>query len=112
MSQAVSLRRRLSDKDANGRPIIVLPPVRRWVVEKAMSPDESAFYRGLEERSQDRFHKYLREGFQQNYANILVLRLRQACIHPYLAQTPGAPQGELGEGRLPPHAPALHPPPL
>ena len=48
---------------------------------------------------QERFLEYAREGFTVNYANILVLltRLRQACVHPFLAQSPGqtaAPEGD------------------
>ena len=58
---------------------------------------------------QAEFLEYTRQGFEVHYANILVMltRLRQACVHPFLAQTKtavmplppeGAETGDDAEG--------------
>ncbi|KAJ3131537.1 hypothetical protein HDU90_008204 [Geranomyces variabilis] len=71
----------------DGKPIIELPP--KVVSEDRMdfSSEEREFYTALEQRAQIRFSRYLKKGtVMKNYANVLVLllRLRQACLHPYL----------------------------
>ncbi|KAJ3185546.1 hypothetical protein HDU87_000169 [Geranomyces variabilis] len=71
----------------DGKPIIELPA--KVVSEDRMdfSPEEREFYTALEQRAQIRFSRYLKKGtVMKNYANVLVLllRLRQACLHPYL----------------------------
>lgn len=50
--------------------------------------EEREFYESVEKQTQVQFNYFVREGFESNYANILVLltKLRLACIHPYLAQ--------------------------
>ena len=132
-------------KGADGRPIVVLPPKTLQTMQVVLSPDEQAFYRSMENKSQKQFNVYVREGWRQNYHHILVrsplpaqvvacipvyssrmlsalhrerlckcltdgvftlgawteqvllLRLRQACIHPYLAQVRGDPEAEAIE---------------
>ncbi|KAK9811296.1 hypothetical protein WJX72_001345 [[Myrmecia] bisecta] len=87
-------RRRTKESQIDGRPIIVLPKKTVTVITQDFTPDELAFYDALENKTQDRFNKYVRQGFAANYANILVLllRLRQACVHPYLAQSSSSGQ--------------------
>ena len=131
-------------KGADGRPIVVLPPKTLETIHIVLSPDEQAFYRSMEDRSQKQFNVYVREGWRQNYhhilvrspvpatsfariqpyasrmlqamlrdsarvlqmgvfplgawtAQVLLLRLRQACIHPYLAQVWGDTEAEAVE---------------
>lgn len=57
-------------------------------IETQFSPAESAFYKALEERADQSLEKMMK-GRTVNYANalVLLLRLRQACNHPRLAQT-------------------------
>ncbi|KAK3402169.1 SNF2 family N-terminal domain-containing protein [Sordaria brevicollis] len=57
-------------------------------IETEFSPAENAFYKALEERADQSLEKMMK-GRTVNYANalVLLLRLRQACNHPRLAQT-------------------------
>ncbi|KAK3342470.1 SNF2 family N-terminal domain-containing protein [Neurospora tetraspora] len=57
-------------------------------IETEFSPAEKAFYKALEERADQSLEKMMK-GRTVNYANalVLLLRLRQACNHPRLAQT-------------------------
>ena len=68
----MTLRRQKSDKEADGRPIVVLPPKTVRVVQCAFTPEERDFYESMEKRTQAQFQKYVREGWAQNYAHILV----------------------------------------
>lgn len=84
--KAIMLRRK-KDSQVDGKPILKLPPKTESVVYAKLSPDEKAFYKQLEEKSQVLFSKYLRENtIGKNYSFILVLllRMRQACCHPHL----------------------------
>lgn len=86
---AVTMRRR-KDSTFGGAPIVSLPPRTVNVVQIPFAtPEERSFYDSIEQKSQDRFEEYARRGFAVNYANILVLltRLRQAAVHPHLAQS-------------------------
>lgn len=52
-------------------------------------PEQKAFYEALQQRQKLKFNMYLKEGIvMKNYMEVLtwVLRLRQACDHPYLVQ--------------------------
>ncbi|KAJ3681241.1 hypothetical protein LUZ60_015730 [Juncus effusus] len=83
------LLRRTKDTLINGEPIINLPKKEICLSKVEFSPEERAFYVRLEERSRQQFKAYAAAGtVKQNYANILLmlLRLRQACDHPLLAQ--------------------------
>ncbi|BDA45031.1 Helicase-like transcription factor [Coccomyxa sp. Obi] len=86
--QAVTLRRMKNDM-FDGKPLIVLPPKIVAVEHLRFSEQEDAIYAAFEEKSRLDFKEYLRIGFGANYSHILVLlmRLRQVCIHPWLAQS-------------------------
>ncbi|CAL8469222.1 g8763 [Coccomyxa elongata] len=86
--QAVTLRRMKNDM-FEGKPLIVLPPKTVAVEQLRFSEQEDAIYAAFEEKSRLDFNEYLRVGFGANYSHILVLlmRLRQVCIHPWLAQS-------------------------
>ena len=92
------LRRTKETVDASGKPILQLPPRRSKLVRIPFSPAEADYYRALHSRSKTQFDAYVAEGkLLSNYASVLelLLRLRQACDHPYLAQS----RGGLGASR-------------
>ncbi|CAG8565974.1 10588_t:CDS:10 [Dentiscutata erythropus] len=83
------LLRRTKDSKLDGKPLLILPEKTVSFVKQDFSRDEREFYDALEKRSRIEFNRYLKEGsVLKNYAYILVmlLRLRQACNHPFLTQ--------------------------
>lgn len=81
------LLRRTKDSLIDGKPIINLPPKSEEVHHVTFDEDESAFYHALQTKTRIQFNKYVATGsVGKNYSSILVLllRLRQACCHPYL----------------------------
>ncbi|KAI8881727.1 hypothetical protein K501DRAFT_334481 [Backusella circina FSU 941] len=89
LMKAISLRR--SKKTLiDGRPILNLPERNVHMTHIDFSPDERTFYSALNDRVQARFNAYVRAGtVMKNYSSVLVLllRLRQACLHPELTLT-------------------------
>lgn len=88
--------RRTKDSRLDGKPIIELPPRydRPFYVE--FNDDQREFYQALEVQQQLQFNKYLVNGaVMKNYMHILILllRLRQACDHPFLLKNIGIPDG-------------------
>ncbi|KAH8661940.1 SNF2 family N-terminal domain-containing protein [Xylariales sp. PMI_506] len=84
--KAILLRRTKNSK-INGQPIIDLPPKSEFVDHVIFGEDEHKYYRDLERDSQVKFSKFLREGSvgkKYQVVLVLLLRLRQACCHPYL----------------------------
>ncbi|KAI8916989.1 SNF2 family N-terminal domain-containing protein, partial [Powellomyces hirtus] len=84
--EAVCLRRNKKGT-VDGAPIIVLPEKHSHHDQPTFSESEQEFYTALEHRIQLKFSAYVRAGtVMKNYTNILVLllRLRQACCHPFL----------------------------
>lgn len=82
-----TMLRRTKESKLDGKPLVSLPPRQISRTDVTFSEDEQQFYRALEERVQLQFNKYLKQGtVMKNYANalVLLLRLRQACCHPYL----------------------------
>eukprot|EP00053_Salpingoeca_punica_P018186 m.177383 g.177383 ORF g.177383 m.177383 type:complete len:597 (-) comp17379_c3_seq4:437-2227(-) len=85
--QPLLLRRTKDSLDKNGLPILTLPPSHVSIVRLQMSEQEQTFYEALQTRSKSRFTEFQAAGtVMRNYANILelLLRLRQACDHPFL----------------------------
>ena len=81
------LLRRTKKSLIDGKPILDLPPKNTEHQIAEFSRDEISLYRSLETKSQLQFNKYLKAGLVgKNYSNVLILllRLRQACCHPYL----------------------------
>ncbi|KQK10005.2 hypothetical protein BRADI_2g51727v3 [Brachypodium distachyon] len=73
----------------DGKPIISLPPKTISLKTVNFTGEERAFYNALEAESREQFKVYAAAGtVKQNYVNILLmlLRLRQACDHPYLVK--------------------------
>ncbi|KAL6844538.1 hypothetical protein ACP4OV_026211 [Aristida adscensionis] len=83
----IVLLRRTKETLIDGEPIIKLPPKTIQLNKIDFTEEERAFYLTLEEGSRQKFKAYDAAGtIEQNYANILVLllRLRQACVHRVL----------------------------
>ncbi|RHZ44052.1 hypothetical protein Glove_768g12 [Diversispora epigaea] len=80
---------RTKDSTLNGKPILQLPEKTIDMVTNEFSQDERQFYDALETKSRIEFNRYLKDGsVLKNYAYILfmLLRLHQACNHPFLTQ--------------------------
>lgn len=76
----------------DGNPIVNLPPKIVNIRPVEFSDAEYELYKAIETKSQIRLNRYLKKGtVSNNYANILVmlLRLRQICCHPHLANDLG-----------------------
>jgi SNF2 family DNA or RNA helicase len=96
LMKAISLRR---SKKAliDGRPILNLPERNINMTHINFSPDERIHYDFVNQRAQARFTKYMQQGtVMKNYSSVLVLllRLRQACLHPSLTVVEGEGEGE------------------
>lgn len=88
--------RRTKDSRLDGKPIIELPPRTDKPSFVEFNDEQRAFYQALEVQQQLKFNKYLRNGaVMKNYIHILILllRLRQACDHPFLLKNLGIPEG-------------------
>ncbi|KAI9498457.1 SNF2 family N-terminal domain-containing protein [Zychaea mexicana] len=84
--KAIALRRSKKAK-IDGRPILNLPERNVHFTHINFTPDERAFYDFVNQKSQAQFNRYMKAGtVMKNYSSVLVLllRLRQACLHPRL----------------------------
>lgn len=87
--KAIMLRRTKNSK-IDDKPIINLPPKIEEEIHVVFGADEAGFYKDLEQHSQVQFNRYLKAGaIGKKYTIVLtlLLRLRQACCHPYLHLT-------------------------
>jgi DNA repair protein RAD5 len=81
------LLRKKTTIDASGKPIVSLPPATIRTVELEFSETERDFYMAIYRRCKTKFDEFVSSGRAlHNYATILelLLRMRQACDHPYL----------------------------
>lgn len=88
--------RRTKESRLDGKPIIELPPRTDQPAFVEFNNEQRAFYQALELQQQLKFNKYLTDGaVMKNYLHILILllRLRQACDHPFLLKNRGIPEG-------------------
>lgn len=88
--------RRTKDSRLDGKPIIKLPPRIDNPAFAEFNDEQREFYQALEVQQQLKFNKYLINGaVMKNYIHILILllRLRQACDHPFLLKNLGIPEG-------------------
>ena len=112
--QAVLLRRTKTSK-IDGQPVIKLPERRLQLVQAEFStPEERDFYAKLSQEANSQLAAMQKEGtLRQNYVNVLwmLLRLRQACNHPWLVRgthhvyrraTPEAAAEAASAAKLPP----------
>jgi DNA repair protein RAD5 len=82
------LRRTKRSRDADGNSIVDLPPKTVELVRLQFSDEERAFYQAVYDRSRAEFNGFVASGTSMtSYIAIfaLLLRLRQACNHPFLA---------------------------
>lgn len=91
LMKAISLRR---SKKAmiDGKPILDLPARNVNMTHIDFTPDERNHYDFVNQTAQARFNKYMAAGtVMKNYSSVLVLllRLRQACLHPSLTLQEG-----------------------
>ncbi|KAK8104010.1 uncharacterized protein PG998_011043 [Apiospora kogelbergensis] len=87
--RAIMLRRTKASK-IDGDPIITLPPKTEVIDYVTFGPDEQQYYDDLARDARVMFSKFLRAGtVGKHYRYILerMLRMRQACCHPYLHLT-------------------------
>ncbi|KTW26006.1 hypothetical protein T552_03276 [Pneumocystis carinii B80] len=85
-----TLLRRTKASTINGKPLLTLLPKSVELVYIIFSDEEQAFYKKLEAESQLQVTQYVNENILgYHYTNLLVLllRLRQACDHPWLVKT-------------------------
>ncbi|KAI0441994.1 hypothetical protein F4803DRAFT_389198 [Xylaria telfairii] len=90
------LLRRTERTLVDNKPILTLPALTVQTVDVAFDKDQLEYYKSLEQRSQLRVNRYLKEGtVTRNYWYILllILRLRQCCCHPYLIKDHAIPEG-------------------
>ncbi|EMR09914.1 hypothetical protein PNEG_01674 [Pneumocystis murina B123] len=84
-----TLLRRTKTSTINGKPLLTLLPINIELVYTIFSDEEHAFYKKLEAQTQLQVSHYVNENvLGSHYTNLLVLllRLRQACDHPWLVK--------------------------
>ncbi|WVR06061.1 hypothetical protein IAU60_003089 [Kwoniella sp. DSM 27419] len=84
--KAIMLRR-TKDATIDGKKILNLPGRTVTITDCDFDLEERAFYDALEKKTELTFNKFLRNGTaMNNYTSVLtmLLRLRQACVHPSL----------------------------
>ncbi|KAA6420225.1 MAG: hypothetical protein FRX49_09888 [Trebouxia sp. A1-2] len=91
------LLRRTKTSTIDGEPVVKLPPREQQLVCKAFSASEQRFYDQVQQESMQKL-KALEEGGGNSYVNMLwlLLRLRQACSHPWLVRGTAAQYGGAG----------------
>ncbi|KAF3063703.1 putative ATP-dependent helicase C23E6.02 [Daldinia childiae] len=84
------LLRRTKKSKIDGKPIVPLKEKIEVIDHVVFDPDQQEYYDTLEKDARVQFSKYLRAGtIGKHYTKVLILllRLRQACCHPYLHLT-------------------------
>ncbi|KIK70117.1 hypothetical protein GYMLUDRAFT_255303 [Collybiopsis luxurians FD-317 M1] len=84
--------RRKKDSKLDGKILIELPPKDITLQRLEFSEEEREIYDAVEKRMQTQFNRFLKAGtVLKNYSTVLVLllRLRQCCVHPSLIQEEG-----------------------
>ncbi|KAJ1553130.1 hypothetical protein HK096_009108, partial [Nowakowskiella sp. JEL0078] len=87
--------RRIKSSLLDGKPIIVIPPKEVSLIRQDFNESELEFYKAVEQRVQLKFNSYVKAGtVMNNYSHVLVLllRLRQACLHPGLVSKDFQPE--------------------
>lgn len=99
---ATFMLRRMKNSLLDGKRLIELPEKTVSMIRLEFSPEEREVYKMVEIRSQAKFNKFLRAGtVLKNYHQVLVLllRLRQVCVHPTLITEDGRAYLLPGEQR-------------
>lgn len=89
--EGVCLRRTKETRLEDGKRLLDLPDRNIMFLNAQFSPDEAAFYRAVELRMQLKFNAFVQKNKStQNlvtHALELLLRMRQACLHPLLVSS-------------------------
>ena len=98
------LRRTKDMRDVDGRPIVAMQPRRNVTTLCGLRGIEKRFYAQLKARSVQTFEGFVAGGsINRRYLEILILllRMRQACDHPFLAlqEQRNASHGSASGGR-------------
>lgn len=86
------LLRRTKQTTINGVPIVDIPPRQQELMKAPFTPEEASFYKQVETDIKEQLSKMAANGSGSQYINMLylLLRLRQACNHPWLVKAGGA----------------------
>lgn len=97
MLQGILLRRTKTTK-INGEPIVSLPERNLSLSVETMSPQEQAYYSDVQANVRKQV-KVLANSGEQQYLGmlLLLLKLRQACCHPWLLDKSNAFVRSQGE---------------
>ena len=99
----IILRRTKDTVDkTTGKAIVTLPKRSIYLHQVQFSKAENEFYQSLFQRSKAEFDGYVASGtLANNYATILtlLLRLRQACDHPFLVLGKNSGDGSVNENK-------------
>ncbi|KAL0049899.1 hypothetical protein WJX82_000239 [Trebouxia sp. C0006] len=92
------LLRRTKTSTIDGEPVVKLPPREQQLVCKAFSASEQRFYNQVQQESMQKLKALEEGGGSNSYVNMLwlLLRLRQACNHPWLVRGTAAQYGGAG----------------
>ncbi|KAL0027476.1 hypothetical protein WJX77_004115 [Trebouxia sp. C0004] len=92
------LLRRTKTSTIDGEPVVKLPPREQQLVCKAFSASEQRFYDQVQQESMQKLKALEEGGGGNSYVNMLwlLLRLRQACNHPWLVRGTAAQYGGAG----------------
>ncbi|TMW67746.1 hypothetical protein Poli38472_007418 [Pythium oligandrum] len=96
----ILLRRTKHSRDAHGKNIVELPPKHIEIAKLQFTEEEREFYQAVYDRSRAEFNGYVSSGAgMSSYIAIfaLLLRLRQACDHPFLALGRNSEQAAAGD---------------
>ncbi|KAI1267760.1 hypothetical protein F5Y18DRAFT_310085 [Xylariaceae sp. FL1019] len=88
--------RRTEKSKVDGKPIFTLPKLTVVTEEAEFNDDQTKFYQALEQRTQLEMNMYIKQGNPTRiymHALLLLLRLRQACDHPFLLNDLTIPTG-------------------
>lgn len=99
--------RRTKGSKIDGEPVVKLPERLVRLEQKDFNEEEREFYKKLEAEFSQKVKKFQAEGtMRQNYVSMLwmLLRLRQACNHPWLVRDgktgSGSGQHQLSAGEI------------
>ncbi|EIM22768.1 hypothetical protein WALSEDRAFT_44505 [Wallemia mellicola CBS 633.66] len=95
------LRREKNMKDSDGKPIVTLPKKFVNIVKLEFSPEERQIYNAIYKKAKRKFDALSHKGMLlKNYSNIfaMLLRLRQAALHPFLVTSGGNNKENDSEG--------------
>lgn len=98
----ITLRRLKSTVGSDGKPLVQMVERVEEIVQLTPGERERAFYETLHTKSKSKFDTYVAQGKVLNqWANVLelLLRLRQACCHPWLVFAASQADAKVSDDR-------------